>query len=215
MDRTKTLKQIEKLLALSTSPNEHEAQLAMQRAKQLLFKLNLKEFPKHETLVDEIEVIPITCKVSCTGASIYFLHIATTIGKIFNCTTVSNETGYVAFVGFPSAIKIATYATDSILAQGQADFRKGYRKKRSLVFSNSFWYGYMKAIRKKFTKEAEQVKEGIILYDAVAKYCERFGSRPTIIIRDESCGYSAGTKSGEQAEIRPGINVQNGGKLLP
>jgi len=64
MTREETLAKIKKLLALATSPNEHEAKLAAQRASELMEKYQIEEAEvllketKNDPIVEELYTVP-------------------------------------------------------------------------------------------------------------------------------------------------------------
>lgn len=212
MKKEKTLQQIEKLLALSTSANENEAKLAMDRAKALLEKLNLQEFPDFTKHQEAIEERPITYKITATGGLEFFPYIANTVAKFFGSAVLVGKDN-ICLVGFPTTNDIVEYHIDSIMNQGMADYRKEYRIYRTLAFATGFWQGFESSLRRKFKKEQPKEEKAIVLYDAVAEYMKKF-SKCTASNFHEAFGYASGLTSGANAELMSGISEGNKGKLL-
>ena len=207
----KVTEQIKKLLALASSPNEHEARLAMQRAQELMRRYSVS------IIDDPLEVIvevPYVSKVKSVGISKVLPEICYVISKVFDCSSLYFPLlNKITIVGFKTNCLIVEHALDCILNQGIADFRQEYKMQRSLAFSEGFWVGFLDAIQRKF-QQPNVEGEGLVIYDKVKEYLSKYKYGVFSAQRVNSFGAERGRVSGANVSIRPGVQPSVGGKLL-
>lgn len=119
-------KKIRKLLALSESPNEFEAQAALLKARQLMAEYKLTEAELHE---GNKKVKTIKTSISCTKQTNFWIfNLSTVIGENYCCQAVHerakhSKTYFIGFVGLEEDVSICvnifTYAVDCVLTQIQ------------------------------------------------------------------------------------------------
>lgn len=230
-ERNKVVDKIKKLMALSESSNEHEAALALQRAKDLLDKYNLTN---QDLIIQEVVEIE---GYSSSHETIWIISLGNAISEYFNCEFLSKsgrmrgkrEVRY-SFVGLEIDGEIAKYAFDYVITtinRMRNIYAKGLHKKLSrsdkINLGRSYRLGLIKAVRNKLEVFADNHKEALaregnnkstlenqiihVKKNAVRKYLNELGVRKEKIysnIKDNS-GYGAGLKDGQNINIRSGV----------
>jgi hypothetical protein len=229
-EREKVFDKVRKLLALSKSPNEHEAALAAERAREILdkYQISLAE-------VDEKEFTEIVERAADTGYSspklwVHVLSMST--AKAFDCK-VYRAGGVYMFCGLKSDTQVAEYIF-TYLCRTVFDLMKQRMKKRRAAGIRgagdvaSYAYGAADAIGKKIEAYAasqrrrdrfEEFKTRtgkdlmVVKNGALEQYwkTKKFGqARPS---RMRVGGdYWVGKQDGEKVNIYPGISgAANGG----
>jgi len=222
MPDQKVIEKIKKLLELASSANkeDHERQLAMKRAQELMLKysideLHLAEESGRELNITEREyfhesflkqgVLPVIPSIIATIAPIFGVYgVAHSHGK--------NIYKFTLF-GFEANIEIAKYALDSILNQGLTKARSEYKKFRTITFGMSFWTGYSQGLFDKFGKNLEE-SQNIVVYDRVKALLDSFATGKVSGDFTDGIAYDTGHQAGLEAEIRKPITSANTGKLL-
>lgn len=215
----KLIDKIKKLLALGSSPVKAEAELALQRAKELMetYGISLIE-SNREAIVEQ-------CYEYSEGQNnadfqISLISIAASIAPVFHCM-VFIRMNRPLIVGFETNVEITKHALDCILHSLWYDYRKLRKENRSLVFSLNFWTGAKQGIHEKFSPKSTDSRSeyGIVLYDQVSQYIkEKYPNMGFWIAQkprtESTTGFSEGRASGSSAQIKPGIRSGFGGKLL-
>lgn len=217
----KIIEKIKKLLELTTSPNESEAKLAMERAQKLMAQHSISEIditdPDNINIESKIIRQEYWSRHFSKNAVLNAMPpILSTIPPIFGCYALivnRNQTRSYELVGFLSNIEITRFALDSLLEQGMLDYQQGYQRYRSISFGHGFWPGFATGIQRKFSQHKEESK-GIILYDKVKQYLSSIATGDFNYQADRGIGRELGIESGLKAEIRKGIESTNKGKLL-
>lgn len=213
MTKDKLIEKIKSLLALASSPNEHEAELAMRRAQELMAKYCIEEcelqYNKQEFVIESATYTP---KIRMgTGLLQHLPIIATTIAPIFGCqATFTKLTHTIKLWGFRTNLAVCEYAIDALLNQGYADYKREYAKQRSLMFDHNFWSGFAIGIDRKFKKASEESK-AIVVYDKVEEYMQKNFKQA---VMRTSAAALAGIESGKSAVIYGGISAATQGNLL-
>ena len=209
---------VKKLLELAASPNEHEARLAFLKAQELIAKhsLNMAENNNTEGIVEREYTLKIP---PSSGFIETFPEIAHTISQPFGVyILVSFRNRHIPYkiklVGFPTNTQVAEYTIDCVLNQCFSDLSCGLQRKSLLGFAHNFWKGVSKALNLRFRVDSINEK-GIIVYDRVKQYMDRFSSYNFLRTQvDGKSGLEEGLRSGESAQLRPGIVSTQSGKLL-
>ncbi len=220
MTQEKVEELIKKLLDLAASPEQHEADLAMERAKELMLKYNIQQ----SSLASETEQLKVDRQpyVVPFRASSFALKqmplICTTLCKNFNVfVSITLSTGVIEFWGFPLNIKLARYACDAILNQLQMKWREEYRKARTISFTENYWIGAAQGIYAKFRIKTPTTDiKALTLYNKVEQEFTAHvkGVWSTGGLDKNAAAQAVGNAAGKEAEIYRGITVQNGGKFL-
>lgn len=160
-------KKIRKLLALSESPNEFEAQAALLKARQLMAEYKLTEAELHE---GNKKVKTIKTSISCTKRTNFWIFtLSAVIGENYCCQAVHerakhSKTYFIGFVGLEEDVSICvnifTYTVDCVLTQIQnlkqtyCNLSLGAQKK----ITNGYGAGFCEGVREAFSKQ-DQEKE--------------------------------------------------------
>lgn len=207
---------IRKLLDLASSSNEHEAKLALDRARELMAKycITLGESEATKPTVISKDYIP-PIRLSAANFK-YSTMIVGTLSKHFGVMPLIYRGNTIRIYGFESNLKLAFYTFDSIFNQLQAAFKIGYSKERSITFTEAFWYGAAQGISRKFALD-EKIEKGLIVYDPVRAEIERLktGIFETQLNPTSIAGQIQGQRAGNEASIYKGVqNSQERGNLL-
>lgn len=168
-DKEKIIRKIKKLFRLSKSPNEHEAQVALMKAKELLNKYNISqseldiEFIKTE--YNPKNIITKEIGIRYLKLPIYKDILAAYIAHFFDCESMKEVPVYddetkeikkcITFVGFPTDVEIAIFAyqfTLNFIEKRVAYYRKKFKKfKKTLPkkFKNSYTIGFIEELDSK------------------------------------------------------------------
>ena len=160
-------KKIRKLLALSESPNEFEAQAALLKARQLMAEYKLTEAELHE---GNKKVKTIKTSISCTKHTNFWIFtLSTVISENYCCQAVHertkhSKTYFIGFVGLEEDVSICvnifTYAVDCVLTQIQnlkqtyCNLSLGAQKK----ITNGYGAGFCEGVREAFSKQDQEKK---------------------------------------------------------
>lgn len=162
---------IRKLLALSESPNEHEAKAALLKAKQLMAEHKITELDIRD--VEKQEVRKLQTGLTCSKRrSPWMVQLSAVIGENYCCQAYRNhgwgeQTQQIGFVGLEEDIEICItifkYAVDCILA-GEKNLKKeltsqGYLGSYIKKMCDSYGFGFVRGIREAFKKQREENRE--------------------------------------------------------
>jgi len=215
----KIIEKIKKLLELTTSDNENEASHAMETAKRLMLKYSLNEtnFLETNSVPEIIESQYSSSYFQKPGLKESMPRILAVIAPIFGCQAFVRVdiSGFKSYhlLGFKTNIEITKFALDSLLAQGNIDARREYRKFRTVTFGLSFWRGFADGLKVKFAKEKSN-EIGLELYDKVKEKLDSITTGTIDTAKEDGVARESGFQSGISSQIRSGINTSNSGKLL-
>lgn len=167
---------IKKLLALSKSPNEHEAQSALAKAQQLMaeYKISMAEVQD----VGKKEAIrKYTDATYSPRKDPWILVLANIIAKNYCCTTFSHLdeekplTRHLSFIGLEEDMEICLIAFDYALdcIQSQIKSRTAIFKleklpqKKITMACNSYAYGFIDGLKENFEKQKKENGWGLII----------------------------------------------------
>ncbi len=218
---------IRKLLALSSSPNEHEAKLAMQKAHELMLKYDLD--PEAEGKEDEM--VTITVGKPLAKRSEVEIMLGSILRQFFPVSTIwiqtkwyDNELKFLLEVsGTPSDVKIASYSYDFLVhaidsawqqLPGSGKWLPGGRKYRD------FALGMLESVWRTLEKENAKGQEcGLVLArrakvdNYVSRRYPRLRRSGGKALTIDKSMHEAGTRSGLGLKIRAGIENQADGKI--
>ena len=161
-DKARIVNIIKKLFALSKSPNEHEAEIALAKAHELLakFKLDESELDKEylEQEYSDNNIVQVFTGVYYNKRlPIYKDILAAYIARFFECESLKGfpvkidnklQKG-IKFIGFPVDVEIAIYAYNYILNyidKTCSKYRRQLRLKNQPIpknFKNSYTIGFI------------------------------------------------------------------------
>lgn len=135
---------IKKLFALSKSPNENEAALALSRAQELMFKYNVEQ---EDLVTDEVdEIVEITFKVTARFSE-YKNTLAYWIGQAFMVKPLlfkmkevkypSRTVHHIKFIGTKSDLSVATFVYGYLVDIIDAKALEYYHSIKSILGKHS------------------------------------------------------------------------------
>ncbi len=161
---------IAKLLALAESSNEHEAEIALLRARELMAKHKLTQENLHDENIQK--VVKVYTEVAYTSRTNYWAsELSKTIADNHCCVAIAlhtkrKQTEYVGFIGWEDDVEVTKrifmYAYDCVMSV----FKKIKKEKKAQGLSgteirnicNSYGYGFCIGLSKKY-KEQESAHE--------------------------------------------------------
>lgn len=160
---------IKKLLSLSKSPNEHEAQSALAKAQQLMaeHKISMAEVEDKEQRKAHEHSAGITYS---TRRDPWILRLSKVISKNYCCESFSRrekgkQTYKLYFCGLNEDVEICMiafkYATDCIQSEIKKRKQKGklfnYTNELITSMCNGYAYGFIKGLDEAFEEQKEQL----------------------------------------------------------
>lgn len=158
---------IEKLLRLSESPNENEAQAALLKARKLMMENKLTKSDIKDTKQEPIEI---TTEITYTKRTNYWLpYLLSVIAKNHSCVNFdrrnfNQQTRSLRIYGYPGDAQICNkvfkYAVDNIFSW--IDHNKKEMKKMNIdtktikSAANSFAEGFIYGLEKSYEKQTDQ-----------------------------------------------------------
>ena len=230
------IERVRKLLVMAEKGDEHEAEVALSKAVEIMAKygiseehLNPKEQyvtvalgePKHTIQLDErimahflremFSVTTIMVNVPAVMTDRYGQKTASECRQFFICGTARN-------------VKIALYVRDSVLSHIELEWSKFCQKNRispTLVRrKRDFAYGVISALMKKMQGSLTQETQALIVagnQELNNYYTTRFPRIHTVThggVNMDPNAYEAGKRIGSDLTINPGIEKPEGPKLL-
>ena len=239
-EKEKLIEKIRKLMALSHSPNEHEAALAAARAREILDKYDLS---LTEVEVNEEEIIEHRVDTGTQNAPLWMGRLAVAVSRAFNCR-VFKIYGIMVFCGTKADTQVSDYTymflfrtvrrlckehKASLERSGiwDAQFKGRFG---SRTYMQSYALGVVNSIDQKLrdfvqSKERMQKFEDfkkatgkdlmVIKNQAVDRYCSKLHlRRGHSHSRVDYSGFEAGQRDGRNVQIHHGINGTNNTRYL-
>jgi len=166
---------IAKLLALSESPNDHEAKAALLMARKLMaeYKLHPDEIKRK----DRLKVIKRTIGLKCTKrTNTWAMNLASIVADHYCCKSYSvrqfdERTIELGLIGleddFEICEQIFKYAYDCVLSKCKAiklEWRRRYAAEYIRKITNAYGYGFCSGLLKSFEEQkAENQEWGLIM----------------------------------------------------
>ncbi len=207
------IEKVKKLLALASSSNEHEAQLATEKANSLLIDWNLQflqdgQEEENETYLEYVLVSPrLTSKMQV----IYSILPQFLVSPIIN---YGNKCASIEIIGKKVNVEIACYIAkflDIELEYLWKQAKKNHPELKGVAARNSFWRGLAKGFIRKQKKSSSITEYGaslIKIEQSLIKQVElihpRLGARQNSYQNNQNA-HSIGEKKGESLSIRPAL----------
>jgi hypothetical protein len=228
MNRDDAIKKIKKCLALSRSANEHEAAVALRQAQALMREHGLQDQDISLADVNEVRV-----KATSTAANAWELRLVGVIADAFGCESFSQLEGrynsagnYVrtrhwVFVGMLAAPTVAGYACEVLLRQC-AKARSGHIAKQpknckaitKTARGDAFAMGWVGSASTLVERFAQPEANKALLLTYIEQQHGKLGQgkvRNTTKARKTDWGhYSAGHRSGQDAQLHRGVDGRSG-----
>jgi hypothetical protein len=166
---------------------------------------SLIEQIRYDTKLD----LPISLRTSLDLA-----HTIEPICQNFGVYVAYNLAGHVLLWGFKTNLEVSIYACETLLYQGIQDFKREYRKQRTMGFGISFWKGFREGLKVKFDKSIIP-ENALILYDQVKeKWLSQVKYEHANINQSSASGADLGFQSAKDAVLNKGIESTLSGRLL-
>lgn len=239
-EKEKLIDKIRKLMALSQSPNEHEAALAAARARDILDKYDLS---LTEVEMNDEEIVEHRVDTGTRNAPLWMGRLAVSVSKAFNCR-VFKIYGIMVFCGTKPDTQVSEYTymflfrtVKRLCKEHKASLERSgvwdaqFRgRPGSRTYMQSYALGVVNAIDEKLkgfiqSKERMQRFETfkkatgkdlmVIKNQAVDRYCRKLHLRRARSHANlDYTGFAAGQRDGRNVQIHQGINGVNGTKYL-
>jgi hypothetical protein len=228
---TKLLEKIQKLLSLATSPNEHEAKLAAEKANELLIRhnLSLSDLTVGESLSERYDNKPVyegkvmsfeTKWVMQLMNSHFFVQPIYRSARKVPHNPKLNRPAHIWFVGTKTNVEVASYVFQ-FLCQKYKQLWKEYQTQTGAHnhLKGSYYEGLTHGIHTQLSAKRKQVETSMALVvqqdpnlrKAVDQYHGRIrsSSGPNPMVDDQGVR-NDGYVQGERLNISRGL-TQNGG----
>lgn len=167
MSNEAVIRKIQKLLALATSSNEHEAKLAMEMAEKLLINHNIdmqqvKGYSADYDKVDAFTGRRFTTESKFAG----FILREFFFVEVINCRNRRTGVSTLTFVGEKTNLQVATYVYDFLTAKFQQLFKEYQRESKcSVKARQSYYIGLYKGLKFQLAeaRAAAQNERGLVL----------------------------------------------------
>lgn len=211
MTKETLIETVKKLLALASSPNEHEAQLAMKRAQDLIARYSISVMlDANEPIIETSFKYSSLCYMSQEmGAQI--VHVITPIFGVQSMRKPSNFTLHL--FGYKTNVQLAIHGCYCIINQLNAELKKVLKKTPGFVgpnFIHDYWLAAAREIERKF-EEPKTIGQGLVVYDKAKELMHRlYNIRPLAgIAFAGTAGIELGAKAGREAQLRSGVEKRS------
>lgn len=220
---------IQKLLALSKSPNEHEAYAALVKARELIAKNKLDERDfKDKEKKKVIKTIEITGVSYSMRRNPWMNDLKEVIAKNYCCKSFAKrikKTRYIKFMGLEEDVDMCTdvfwYALNCINDGIEKEKKKykGAKTKDLTIIANSYGFGFVDGLKQAFEKQNQENEKGwgLVLQcpkEVIDKVNEICGKPKNISCKAANeihpDTYSAGYVEGKQFTTRKKLGEENG-----
>jgi len=211
------LRKVQKLMALSTSSNHHEAELAMIKSQQLLLKHNIDA----NSIVDEDEETVFLKRILKQKKESAKMRAIATILETFFVSSVYSRAGgfiYLEIVGSASNIEIAEYVACFLheeLDKQWDNAQRQYANLKGMVAKNSFFLGIatgycnkIQTLKREYTQEVTQallvIEKKLVDAQSMVYRRLRFGRSSGGHCSESS---ALGQLVGKKLNINPGVGA--------
>ena len=209
---TEVREKIEKLLALSTSSNEHEARAALVKAKELMIKNKLTEEDFESVKKQEIKSVVSDEVVWTTDSGkIWMVHLVKLICDEYLCTAAwqtarGTRTHKLVITGMENDVEICRPAVEYAVGfvDGTIRYlqRKSYTKDPKVV-AKSYADGFIMGLEMVFEEQKEEHPEwalAIVKPQEVTDYEKALGNKTvkTRAVEFDALSYIRGQKDGAE-----------------
>lgn len=224
--KTKLIERIQKLLALSSSPNEHEAALASARAQELLLKYNLT---MGEVELNREEAIETIIDLGKRRPERWISSLLGGVCKAFDCQAINLGGGRLSIIGGPADCEAAKFTfnylhqTTKRLATRYVELHRHEGHAKSIRYSYSLGVVFsvtktLRDMKEKNKRKAEQAdpstgaalvriedQKNLHINNFLAKHYPRLTTSRARFNVASGSAFSSGKKDGKNVRIRRGI----------
>jgi hypothetical protein len=219
------MNKIKKLLALSSSDNIHESEMATMKANKLIMEYNLNlinqnTFDEREVFVERLFESP---KKNAKHMAIYEIIKTFYVSPVFNH---GKKVFYLEIVGTFENVEIATYVAhflDGELDRLWLQTQKENPNLKGIVAKNSFFRGlakgYIEKIESTNNLQSSEVSKAMIkvkenLNENLKIVYSRLGSSSSKDLKNNSDASKLGHSMGKNLTIKPGLKGSPLSKIL-
>lgn len=231
----KVLDQIRKLLALATSPNEHEAALALSKAKELMLRYNIDNIDLEKDQAEDIIEVDFQISHSSEESSLRFVYW---LGKAFlvKPILIKRNIGedkikfekYIRFIGKTADVAVSTYIFSYMMSFLDKKTKEYSKKKKT---QKDYSLGFITAVCDKLRKMEELRTAGMTFYEEHPenalvvtsnalinsylkdKYQDKLNEGKAPEIESDAWDYLNGYKAGEKQGIFAGVGNDSEKKI--
>lgn len=217
MDNTRILDRIKKCLALSESPEPHEAAAAMRQAQKLM---EIHGISLAQVKMADIGEAQVKSKVSVSKPKDYEVALVVNVAKAFGCKVLwtksnsynVNVFGSYTIIGLKSQIELASYTCDVMmrkLVKARAAFTNAlpsqmYRTKKT-VEADGFCKGWVSTIKKTVVEFAHPEATQSLIDDYQKAVTEGREAKVQQRVAGQN-GYLAGKEAASKESIHRPVN---------
>ena len=209
------MRTIRRLLALSSSPNRHEAEAALVKAQELALKYNisLSKAPKRRRYAYRLLDRPRKRWPSYTWT---ILHTCEQLHQVHYIRWgLRGGESVVELTGVPENLDLAEYAYHYLVHAGELEWQR-YRQRREL-HNNRQKLSFMLALYSAFDKRLARQRQDLVTSQALVLHPDRelfafYRKRHPYISTGSHTGHQdhpdageAGARAGSRLQIRPGL----------
>jgi hypothetical protein len=212
----KLLERLKKLLALTSSDNPHERELATLKANQLLLDHNLDMTRNRNTHEEEVVYVKRVLEASRKQAkhiSIYEILKTFFVSPVFNH---GRGIFYLEVIGDKTSVELAEYVANFLNNELEVMWKETKKKNpqfKNISAKNSFFrgisQGYIEKIQTQKIKSA-QSSELIVIEKNLARQLQsvysRIGHSALSAGTDNAGARAAGVEKGKNLSIKPGLS---------
>lgn len=209
---------LRKLLRLSGSPNQHEAQLALQKAQELAMKHGYSLSDLETATTQEVLDVPVDDERGNAGISTASSMLASMLAPFFRVKVYQKRNGKystMAAIGLPKDVTSFTLSYQFTINSFETLW-KIYNKQNPSPYArrmrNDFLIGFIAGCKERLTIQSQEYGIMIVTPDAVMKrYHEKFPARREWPRKKQRFSYitTAGDSHAFHAGVRGGKNLGN------
>ena len=230
------IERVRKLLVMAEKGDEHEAEVALSKAVEIMAKYGISE----EHLNQKEQYVTVALGEPKYNIQLDERAMAQFLNEMFSVTTImgnvpaittdrrgnkaATECRQLFMCGTARNVKIAQYVRDSVLSHIDLEWRK-FCRKNCVDFTlvrrkRDFAYGVISALLKKMRCNLGKETQALIVaenHELNSYYTTRFPHTHTVTrsgVNIDPNAYAAGKKIGSDLTIKPGIEKPEGPKLL-
>lgn len=217
------LAKLKKLLALASSENIHERELATLKANQLLLEHNLdlsRESASKDDIVYVLRVLQSNRK-SVKHVAIYEILKTFFVSPVFNH---GRGVFYLEVIGDKTSVELADYVANFLDHELESMWKESQKKNKALkglAAKNSFYHGVAKGYVEKIQQQKMTLAKGLDLV-AIEKNLQknlrivypRIGHCSLSGGRQDAFAHSEGVIKGGNLSIKPGLGSSTSTRLL-
>lgn len=211
MNRAAIIAKIRKCLALAKSGNEHEAALALEKARSMMADLGLSEADAEFIHIEEAAARG----SRCLRPPLWECTLAATVARAIGCAKLIDENGDWRFVGRDPAPEIATYAFQVLFRQlkaARADYIRTTLRRCKLANkrnrADAFCEGWANVVFNKVVKLAPRFEDPLVDRYLIERYPDLVTvTKRSAALKKASNDFFNGVAGGMDVQINHGMTA--------